>query len=80
VVEPTMDQRSARSFGVEVLRACGVKKLARQGACRLSASFGRGPQYSQHIKQKRAPPANALMERWFGTLRRECLDRLLIRS
>jgi transposase InsO family protein len=26
----------------------------------------------------RAPRANAVMEQWFGTLRRECLDRLLI--
>ncbi len=26
----------------------------------------------------RAPRANAVMERWFGTLRWDCLDRLLI--
>src|SRR6266545_2082520 len=26
----------------------------------------------------RASRANAVMERWFGTLRRECLDRLLL--
>ncbi len=59
----------------------GCKMLVRDGAGQFTASFDEIFR-SERIKVAKTPPrtpvANCYIERWFGTLRRELLDRTII--
>ena len=62
-------------------RFTGCKMLVRDGASQFTASFDEIFR-TEGIKVAKTPPrtpvANCFIERWFGTLRRELLDRTII--
>ena len=72
----------ARDFATEVAeRADSFRFLIRDRDAKFTAVFDAvfGSVGIEVIRTPvRAPRANAYAERWIGTLRRECLDRLLI--
>lgn len=74
--------QQARNVSMEIAeQASAVKSLIRDGDTKFTASFdavfaGDGIRIVKSLI--RAPRANAICERVIGTLRRECLDRMLI--
>ena len=74
--------QQARNVGVAWAgRRPSVKFLIRDRDCKFTSSFDEvfGSEDIRVIKSPvRAPRANAICERMIGTLRRECLDRVLI--
>lgn len=72
--------QQARNIAAE-LADRGAKVLIRDRDTKFTAGFDAvfGSEGVQVIRSPvRAPKANAIAERWVGTIRRECLDRLLI--
>ena len=74
--------QQARNFvSLFTVRPAPVRFLIRDRDTKFTAAFDEVFR-SEGIRiirsPVRAPRANAVMERWFGSLRRECLDRLLI--
>ncbi len=74
--------QQARNFLIEVReRAQGFQFLIRDRDAKFTASFD-SVFADAGVEALRSPPralqANAYAERWIGTVRRECLDRLLI--
>jgi len=74
-------QQARNLVGTFTDRAAPARILIRDRDAKYSASFDEVFR-SEGIRiirtPARAPRANAVMERWFARLRRECLDRLLI--
>jgi putative transposase len=74
-------QQARNLIGTVTDRAAPTRILIRDRDAKYSASFDEVFR-SEGIRiirtPVRAPRANAVMERWFASLRRECLDRLLI--
>ena len=74
-------QQARNLVGTFTDRAAPARILIRDRDAKYSASFDEVFR-SEGIRiirtPVRAPRANAVMERWFASLRRECLDRLLI--
>jgi hypothetical protein len=72
---PHVPIREATAFGV------GPKYLIRDNDVKFGVGFARVAQTS-HIEMLKtpsyAPRANAICERFLGSIRRECLDHLLI--
>jgi transposase InsO family protein len=67
--------------GVLVERARPVRLLIRDRDAKFSAAFDEvfRAEGARIVRTPvRAPQANALAERWVGSVRRECLDRVLI--
>jgi putative transposase len=74
--------QQAHNFLIEVgERAQGFQFLIRDRDAKFTASFD-SVFADAGVEALRSPPrasqANAYAERWIGTVRRECLDRLLI--
>ena len=76
-----MTQQARNLIGTFTDRAAPARILIRDRDAKYSAAFDEVFR-SEGIRiirtPVRAPRANAVMERWFSSLRRECLDRLLI--
>ena len=76
-------QQARNLIGTFTDRAAPARILLRDRDAKYSAAFDEVFR-SEGIRiirtPARAPRANAVMERWFSSLRRECLDRLLIVS
>ena len=74
-------QQARNLIGTFTDRAAPARILIRDRDAKYSAAFDEVFR-SEGIRiirtPVRAPRANAVMERWFSSLRRECLDRLLI--
>jgi hypothetical protein len=74
-------QQARNVIGILTERASPTRFLIHDRDTKFTASFDevfRSEGMRIIRTPVRAPRANAFMERWFGTLRRECLDRLLI--
>jgi putative transposase len=74
-------QQARNLIGLLTDRASPVRWLIRDRDAKFSHAFDevfRSDSIQIIRTPVRAPRANAVMERWFASLRRECLDRLLI--
>jgi putative transposase len=81
VMDPGVTEQARRLAWTFTERSTALRFLIRDRDSKFTAAFDevfRSDGIRTIRTPVRAPRANAFVERWIGTVRRECLDRILI--